>query len=146
MSTEFQINGQTYKAGKLDAFKQFHIVRRLAPLLAGMSDVLRGGPTAAMARLKEDPLGAALPIIECLGKMPDDEANYVITSCLSVVQRQQAQIGWANLTSSQGDLMFEDIGMPEMLQITWKVLESNVMGFSGAIQGLLSQGQAAAQQ
>ena len=38
MSEPFVVSGQTYRAGRLDAIKQLHVVRRLSPLIGALQD------------------------------------------------------------------------------------------------------------
>lgn len=139
---EFQIGQHNYKAGKLNAFQQLHVARRLAPVLTGLKDVLQGG----LGRLKANPLEAVVPLAEALSAMKDEDTNYIVTTCLGVVQRQQAQnLPWASVTTPQGDLLFDDIDMLVMVQIVWRVLEGSVMGFSNALQAFLPNAAGAGQ-
>jgi hypothetical protein len=39
MNDTVEVGGFQYRIGRIDARKQFHVARRLAPLLAGMSSV-----------------------------------------------------------------------------------------------------------
>ena len=143
MANEFQIGSHTYTAGKLGVIPQFHIVRRLAPVLAGLGESLKGN---SLASLKEDPLGAALPIVDALSKMSDEDSEYVLNTCLAVVQRKMpGTIGWGAVYVPGGGIMFEDITLVETMQLTWKVLEANVMGFSDALQVLISGAEGADQ-
>lgn len=139
---KFQIGQHWYSAGKLNAFQQLHVARRLAPVLTGLKDVLQGG----LERLKANPLEAVVPLADALSKMKDEDTNYIVTTCLGVVQRQQAEgLPWAGCTDAHGNIMFDDIDMLIMVQIVWKVLEGSVMGFSNALQGMLPSGAAEGQ-
>lgn len=132
----FPVGAHTYSVGKLGAIPQFHVVRRLAPALMGLAPMLQNR-TEAMAALKVDPLRVLSPLVDAFGSMDDKDVNYVLSTCLSVVQRKQPDpIGWAAVTSTQGDIMFDDIGMVELAHLVWKVLEYNVAGFYSALQGL----------
>lgn len=124
--TEFTISGNTYKAGKLDAFKQFHVARRIAPVLSGLGVFIEVA--------KVDPLAAVGPVAEAIGKMTDADSEYVIYTCLGVVQRKQpgVNLGWGPVTSS-GGMMYDDIDMAVMLQLVWHVLQVNLAGFLNAL-------------
>lgn len=141
---EFQVGDKTYRSGKLSAMTQFHMVRRLAPLLGGIgaaAAAVRGQIPAAPA----DPAASPLPsetflqadiiamVADAVGKMSDQDTEYVINTCLSVCQRQQEGNVWAPVTRS-GRMMFEDIDMAQMLQITWRVLQENLSSFFNAPQ------------
>lgn len=113
---EFEIKGQQYRAGRLDAFKQFHVARRLAPLLGGIA---KGGQGDFSAFLQ--------PMAEALAGMPDADCDFILNTCLAVVQRQQGN-AWAPIIKGK-ELMFEDIDMGSMIQITIKVIQENLGSF-----------------
>lgn len=140
---QFELNGHQYQSGKLDAFKQFHVARRLAPLLSGVSAALKDGiappaqaegttPDAAVPGPKVEFADFLEPMADALAHMPDADCDYVLFTCLSVVQRQQGS-GWAKLVA-QGSrsMMFEDIDMGEMIGITLKVIQENIGSFFAA--------------
>lgn len=113
---DFQVNGVSYKAGKLPAMKQFHIVRRCAPLLAGITD-------------KDKALES---IFNGIGSLKDEDADYILFGLLSCVQRDRAPHGWANVCSGTS-LMFDDIDLGAMLQIAAKAFQENFSGFLAAL-------------
>lgn len=118
--TEFEINGVQYRSDRMDAKKQFHVARRLAPLLAGLGGAIKG-EKAGFAEF----VG---PIADAVSKMSDEDTDYVIDACLRVVQRQQGQT-WQAVTSRGGDLMFDDIDLPVMLRLTVAVIQQSLGGF-----------------
>lgn len=119
---EFPVAGHNYRASKMDALRQFHVVRRLAPLLAGF------GNLSELRTMGLDELLSNIgPGLDALAEMPDKDADYVIHGCLSVVQREH-EGGWAPVFA-RGVLMFQDIELPEMLQLVGKVLEADLKGF-----------------
>ncbi|UGB47000.1 hypothetical protein LQ772_06830 [Frateuria edaphi] len=122
--TEFEINGQTYQAAKLDAFKQFHIARRLAPLHAGLSKAMGGGT------LGEDAFSPA--IAEAVAGMPDADCDYILQSCLAVVKRRQGDRWVSIMAVGAKALTFDDIDMGAMLQVAGQVITENIGGFFGA--------------
>lgn len=109
---DFAINGVNYKASKLPAIKQFHIVRRVAPLLAGMTD-------------KDKALEG---IMNGIGSLKDDDANYILFGLLSCVEREQVGHGWAKVSVGES-LMFQDIDLGVMFQIATKAFQENYGGF-----------------
>ncbi|VXB25187.1 putative bacteriophage protein [Burkholderia sp. 8Y] len=120
MSGIVDINGQSYRIGRLDAKKQFHVARRLAPLLAGLGGALKG-KAQGFAELVS-------PIADALAKMSDEDTDYVLDTCLSVVARQQGD-GWQNVMVKGGGLVFQDIDLPAMLQLTVAVVQQNLGSF-----------------
>lgn len=117
MSLEVQAGGKTYRVGKLDALLQFHVMRRLAPVLP------------KLAAMQGNDLAAALePIAQGVAGMTDADSEYIIKTCLSVAERKQPGGGWAALTVN-GAMMFEDLDMAAMLTLVWHVLQHNLSGF-----------------
>lgn len=126
-----EVKGLTYRIGQMDAVSQFHVTRRIGPLLATMGLSLSQLSTGM--NLDMDDFAPILgPVTEMMAKMSDEDANYVIFTCLSVVARDQGGSKFAPITSS-GHLMFEDIDMPGMLRLVIEVLKSNLGAF---LQGL----------
>jgi len=123
----FPLGEHQYHIGKLNAMKQFHITRRLAPALAtvGMS----------VAQLKElkglDDMASLLgPVSGVLAAMEDKDADYIIFTCLAVVTRVQSDGRPAPITvAGENRLMFEDINMPQMLRLVFEVVRENMAGF-----------------
>lgn len=134
---EFEINGVQYRSGKLDTFKQLHLSRKIAPVVPKVLPAF-----AAIARRKKanadddiDVIAEALqPVADALAQMSEQDVEYVLNNCLSVVQRRQGK-DWARVWS--GDtLMFDDIDLPTMLQISMKVIWDNLGAF---ISGLVAK-------
>ena len=113
---DFAINGVNYKASKLPAIKQFHIVRRVAPLLAGMAD-------------KDKALEG---IMNGIGSLKDEDANYILFGLLACVEREQSGHGWAKVSVGES-LMFQDIDLGVMFQIATKAFMENYQGFFNAL-------------
>lgn len=127
--SEFEIKGQSYNSGKLDAFKQMHITRRLLPMIGrvgpGLMSADGGSESMTMASLA--------PVADALAHMSDEDCDYVVQTCLAVVKRRQGE-GAASVWSiiwnkSANRLMFDDIDMAIMLQITTVVIKENLTGF-----------------
>lgn len=142
MTLEFTVSGHTYRAGKLDAKRQFHVTRRLAPLLSEFltPDVIKAlrkadkNIDAAIETLPESLLGEILTkVAEKIGDLKDEPLDYVLNNCLAAVERQQAGGGWAQVMARGDRLMFEDLEMKDMLTITWEVLRHNLSGFFGGL-------------
>jgi len=123
MTDIVEVGGQKYRIGRIDARKQFHVARRLTPLLAGM---------AGMSSVpdKSDGFAAFLgPLTDALSGMSDDDVDYVLDACLGVCQRMQANGQGAPVVARGGGLMFEDIDMGQMVQLAVKVIQGNLGGF-----------------
>lgn len=136
---EFTIAGQQYQAGKLSALRQFHVSRRLAPLMAPVIPAfvraVQGGQNLHDPDMVELLVG---PIAEGLSKMSDADAEYVIDECLGVVRRYVPEHKhWAAIWSASARLaMFEDLNdLALVLKIVMRVVQDSLGPF---IQGFLS--------
>ena len=134
---EFEINGKNYRIEKLDAFKQFHVSRRIAPILPTLipvfTKVMRdGGIGSDLLGLVE----VIKPFADGIAEMPDDAAEYVLRTCLSTSQRLNGKT-WAPVWSASANAcMFDDMDLGEMIQIVIKVVEDSLGSFiSGFLTG-----------
>ena len=129
MKTE-TINGVEYQIGKLGAFEQFHVGRKLAPLLAhalpAFMQFAEGGtdrPDIEVVLLS----GAGIPIAEVLAKMSKEDVDFVLHECLAVCQRKQTK-GWAKVFAN-GVLMFQDVEADTLFGLTKAVIEVSLGRF-----------------
>ena len=129
--TEIEVNGVNFRIGRLDAFTQFHIARRLAPIQLAMG--VSAAELAQKATADESTIAAAImgPIADIMSKMPQDDVDYILKSSLTVVSRKQGE-SWAKVFVS-GGLMFDDIRMKEMVRLTIAVIKENMDGFFGGL-------------
>lgn len=128
---DFELNGQTYRAGTIDARTQFHIVRRLAPVFGELVPAMRGGA--------KDGLDALPAIAGALAKLSDADADYCIFGLLKAVTRKQAQgLGWGPVSVGE-TLMYDDITMSLMLQLAWQTFSVNLSGFFDALPSDLKE-------
>jgi hypothetical protein len=118
--SDIEVNGNVYRIGRMDARKQFHVSRRLAPLLAGLGGAISGKKADAAATFQ--------PIAEALAQMSDEDTDYILDNCLAVVSRQQGN-QFAPVMARGGSMMFEDIDLPTMMQLTIAVIRENLGGF-----------------
>jgi len=134
--TEIQLNDQTYRLGRLNAFQQLHVSRKVGPLIPALIP-------AFLAISKEgvtmDGIGRLAPMIQpftdAFASMADADVEYVASVCLSVVQRQQGST-WAPVWSVQGKcLMFDDLDLGSVLPLVVRVITENLGPF---INGLLT--------
>lgn len=137
--TEFEVGGQTYRAAKLSAMAQFHVARRIAPIIPTLIPIFvklsQGGGSARDLLGLADSLG---PLTQALSDLSDDAAEYVIGNCLGVCQRRTPSGSWAPVWSGKAGCMFDDITAVEMLQIASSVIQDSLGPF---IQGLLTSPQ-----
>jgi hypothetical protein len=124
---EFEINGQHYRCTKMDTFKQFHVSRRLMPVLGGLASAASAESEAANEQ--GDIATFMQPIAEAVSQMSDADCDFILQSCLAVVQIQQGN-GWANVTAVGGKtILFDHIDLGTMLKIATNVIQDNLGGF-----------------
>jgi hypothetical protein len=132
---EITLGENTYRIGQLNAIAQFHLSRKLAPLLVAASP-------AALAMSGSQVLPADLeallaPAVDKIAELDDDTAEAVLAATLGVVSRQQGN-GWANVwDQNAGVLMFSDIGLETLLRLVYAVIADNLGPFiNGLVSGL----------
>lgn len=126
---EFSLGGRDFKLCKIDAFKQFHIVRRIGPLL---SDLLPAMKDLSGLRDKTDQIDQAAkvlgPIMTGLSKLSDADADLVLFGLLASVEMKQSSGNWAKVATSSM-LMIQDLDLPTMLQLAGRAFAFNLTGF-----------------
>lgn len=135
---EFQINGVNYRLSKVNAMKQFHLVRKLGPLLGELMPVLKNlGNIIQKEELKESDKFEAIaeiatPLFVGLSKLSDKDSEFIINGLLSTVEMQQENNYFAFLATDKG-LMFQNIELPTMLQVAGRALMYNIGNFFVAL-------------
>lgn len=131
---EFTSGKLTFRAGRLDARKQFHIARRLASLLGELGSLadLQG----AVSRKDEASLLVLAGALgRALASLRDEDADYILDACLDVVEvRQDGGAGWARLRAN-GVTMYE-LDLAQLMTVAARVIQSNMAGFMAALPGL----------
>ncbi|QIE87977.1 hypothetical protein G5B91_17535 [Pseudomonas nitroreducens] len=145
--SEFNVNGQTYRTAKIDAMRQFHLSRKIAPVIPALIPVFAklaesqktdgakpfSSDLAAMASLFE-------PFAEAVATMSDETAEYVMGTCLSVVSRQQGAT-WAPIWNDRQKVcMFDDIDSGVMLQLAAHVVRESLGPFLAGLLSTSAQG------
>lgn len=137
MDRDFEVGGKKFKLSKIDAFKQFHIVRRLAPLLSDLIPAMKSmGNVKSFDSLSEtdkfDEIAKiASPIMTGLSKLSDQDANIVLFGLLNAVEVQHGP-SWAKVASGEM-LMIQDLELPILMQLAGRAFMFNLSGFFGAL-------------
>lgn len=142
MDRDFEIGGRKFKLNKIDAFKQFHIVRRVGPILSdlipAMKDAAKFSSIEAVEKLSDSEKAdlfskMAGPIMSGLARLSDADADLVLKGLLASVEMQQPPLNnWAKLV--QGDIvMIQDLELGTMVQIAGRAFMFNLAGFFGAL-------------
>lgn len=135
---DFEIGSLKFKLSKIDAFKQFHIVRRIAPILADLLPAM--GEVQKVAKLDslsesdkfEQYAKLASPLMTGLAKLSDEDSNKVLLGLLSSVEVQQPQGNWARV-ATDSMMMVQDLELPVLLQAAGRAFMFNLAGFFGAL-------------
>ncbi|GHV49930.1 hypothetical protein FACS1894216_01190 [Synergistales bacterium] len=131
-SVEYDEGVVNYRAGILDAFSQLYVTKRLVPMLKGFAEI-------AASEAGEISLSSLDKFLDAVSGLKDEDLRYVISTCLSVVSKQDGKT-WVRLTAVNGALMFEDMGVVEMLTLCYHVIKANLAGFTkGLPSGLKSK-------
>lgn len=149
-----KVNFDEYKFEKIDAISQFHIVRRIAPIIGEALAVLSGsfikdGADKSIENVDFDKIAKDIgPILTALSKLPDADVEYVLFALLKVVQRKNAGGGWSRITTDTNHFMFDDIkgNMAVMIQLSAKSFQANLSGFLNALPSGLKEGALQSQQ
>ena len=126
--TETEVHGIKYRIGKMSAMQQFHVMRRISPLLAKIVKASQDGHgeetfAQTLERIAE-------PLTVALAEMSDKDAEYVIKNCLRVVDRAQSPLIWAPVCVGEA-IMFADLDAAALLNLTMLVVQENMSGFFG---------------
>jgi len=127
---EFTLDGVQYRTKKLDARRAFHVSRRVAPVIM-QADVLLVLKEAVDSKLSGAlaMAQAAGPIVKHLAELSEADCDYVLDACLAAVYRLDKTV-WQPLWNAQANrMMYEDLSMPQLLQITYQVLQENLGDF-----------------
>lgn len=139
MDRDFEIGGKKFKLNKIDAFSQFHIVRRVGPILSellpAMKDAAKLGDKTDGLSLDEklDSIGKFVePIMSGLSKLSNADADYVLFGLLSSVEIQQAAGNWARVATKEM-LMMQNLELPVLLNLAGRAFMFNHSGFFAAL-------------
>lgn len=130
----FKIGEREFKLNKIDAFRQFHIVRRIGPLLAELIKSMQGignvdEKSMTEAQKLEHFAKIAAPLMEGLSRLSDADSDYVLLRLLASVEVYQSQFNvWAKV-ATESAVAIQDMELPMMLQIAGKALVYNLSGF-----------------
>ena len=136
--TEIELSGQQYRIGKLTAMPQFHVSRRIAPIIPTLIPVFmklaKGGVAGDLSGFSE----ALGPFADGIAAMDDAASEFVLSTCLSAVSRQNGQT-WATIWNRQHNTcMFDDIDLGVMINLTVSVIQDSLAPF---IRGLVTSQQ-----
>lgn len=147
MENKFEAGGRQFVISKINAIRQFHIVRRIAPLLTELLPHL-----ASLKKAKDDIDDPekmaqltliATPILKGLATLSNRDSECVLYGLLSAAEMQQSSGNWAKVAifddnadeekRAPGSLMINDMDLPLLLQVAGRVFVYNLSGFFAAL-------------
>lgn len=133
MERDFEFGGKKFKLNKVNAFKQFHIVRRIGPilteLLPAMKDIQKLQKEDISEAEKFDGMvQLAGPLMAGLSKLSDKDSEFVLYGLLASVEIQQDAGNWAKV-STESMLMIQDLELPMLLQLAGRAFMYNLANF-----------------
>lgn len=142
MAETIEVAGLQVKVSRIPAIKQYHIVRRLAPIMADLVPLATKFQGMSDDDLKKDQSEAIAPILNGIGKMSDKDSEYVLFSLLEACEIHQKEFGsWAKVVQG-GVLQFQDLPLPTLFQVAAQAFRVNLTGFFAALpqKGLVETG------
>lgn len=147
MNELIPIGEHEYSIGRLNALDQFHVSRKIAPIIPTLMPIISEVAKGDLSKIIEsielgdnnelgslEPLAQALePFMEAFAKMPEEDVNYIIHKCLSVVKRG------SSVVCRGQSIMFDDLDMGQILPLVVAVIRVSLSNF---IQGLLMKASA----
>lgn len=142
MPTEFEVNGKNYRADKMDAIKQLHLVRKIGPIIAKIAPNFSGPQGMESSGTDPVPLPGAQslsdvikliePVLDAIHDMDDADVNYILKLTGSVTSREEAPGKWIPIWNQRaGMLQFQDITLQALVQIILTSIQENVGDFLG---------------
>jgi hypothetical protein len=141
---ETEVRGHTYRIGRLNAFDQIHIARRLGPLISSFFDVIGTLPKIVADDEEESFKIDIVDILnsnkldhltKALAELPDEQVDQIISKCLEVCSRAVtnstgAVTAFTPIWNKQAkQLQYQDITTLDMLTLTKAVLQEHLSDF-----------------
>lgn len=139
---EFEINGRQFRFDKLPAMQQFHVSRKIAPLLPPLFPIFAQVTKELQAEGKTkktkgnlttdlDKIGPLFqPFADVLAGMSDETAEYVFGTCLGIVWYKHGE-NWIKFWNTTGKIAMvaelNDVGL--MLQLVARVIQDALAPF-----------------
>jgi hypothetical protein len=138
--TEFEIEGKQFRFEKLTAMQQFHVSRKIAPLIPPLLPVFDQIRKDEGKKAVVDDLGVIGPLLQPfadgLAGMSDEASEYVFGTCLGAV-RYQHNGNWIQMWSVAGKvaMVMELNDVSLLLRIVVRVIQESLAPF---LTGLLT--------
>lgn len=131
--SDFEIGGRKFKTGKMNVFKQFHVVRRISPILSDLVPAIgeiqklaKGGEKTESEKFDEMAVILS-PFLSGFSKLSDADSEFLLYGLLSSVE-VQINGAWMKVATDTM-LMVQDMELPALLQIAGRAFVFNLQGF-----------------
>jgi hypothetical protein len=140
----YTINGREITVLRMAVKDQFHVFRRVTPLLVPIYTALRAGKINRTSKSMMT-VDVMMAMSSELAVLSDEQLDEVMDKCLLTVQIQGPDGNYYNLMvptkgadgKVKGQLAYQDLDLPTLLQIVWAVLLENFRPFfSGMLESL----------
>lgn len=149
-----KVAGREYEVGLMTPREQFHVMRRLAPLLGTSGEAIfalldKERDKAEVMKTMAMTIG---PLAEALAYMPDEMINYILDTCLCHVKQQNPDHGtWHPIYvrspgSTMAMRMMQDVDALTELKLCSEVIKVNLSGFFAQLSGASASPLSAANQ
>ena len=150
-----KINDAEYRTDILVLREQLHVARRLHPIVGAIKESLMRGslfmlkfgqkeasdqdkPEEVTLKFEEflNELDAIEPFTTALGKMSDEDADYIMNKCLAKAYRINRNpatgeiVGLHPVVDINGRMMYDDIKLDVALQLVWSVASESLGNFT----------------
>jgi hypothetical protein len=153
-----KINDVEYRTDTLDLREQLHVARRLHPIVGAIKEsFMRGSifllkfgqkkeadpdatekPEEVTLKFEEflNEIDAIEPFTTALGKMSDEDTDYIMSKCLAKsyrINRNPATgevVGLHPVVDANGRMMYDDIKLDTALQLVWSVASESLGNFT----------------
>lgn len=136
MDRDFSFGGQDFKLSKINALKQYHLIRRIGPVLSELLPALKESAKLKEGDIDSLPEGEKLelaakfvtPIVGGLSKLNDADAEFVLMQLLCAVEMRQSTGNWAKVSNGQM-IMLQELELPALMNLAGRAFMFNLTGF-----------------
>jgi len=138
MEAEFEFKGQKFKLSKIDAFKQFHVIRKLGPILGSILPSFKDFKALESSKKhsalsesdKFDKIAKiAQPFLKGMSELSKEDSEMVLLGLLSAAEVYQPEHKlWARVAKDDVMLM-QNLNLPTMFMVAYQAMMFNLSNF-----------------
>lgn len=145
---KFTFEGHDYLVGRLNLFDAMKLQKRVGPLMPTVFNQLIFDLWQAAAKSKDESkatlsdrlvefgtlLNICQPLLDRIAAMPDEDLVFVLSTCLSVVERQSDDKKTWTRVWQNGAIIFDDISIANAYVLVSAVLQRELRPFADAMR------------